>query len=135
MKIKLKWWWYLTPAYLTIWSVVFSSWNLIDGPGMMQAFGVDIGAPTSFIMLNSASRYVAIAVGMILGIWVFRTFHSILTVLLIRLVMDLLDLYSGLAAGLIDDSAGIVQSFIMFILPNLFAIVMLLRLRPISRRI
>ena len=129
MRLRLKWWWYIAPAYLTGWTTIFSLWNLIDGSGMMKVFGVDIGEPTPFIMLNSASRYVAIALGMILGIWVFRTFHSILTVLLIRLMMDLLDLYSGLVTGLIDSPVGIVQSCIMFILPNLFAILTLLKFR------
>ncbi|HBE68486.1 MAG TPA: hypothetical protein DDW52_10100 [Planctomycetaceae bacterium] len=46
---------------------------------MLDAFGVDIGEPAEFIMLNSAARYVAIGVGMLTGIWVFRTYHSIMT--------------------------------------------------------
>ncbi|AFY39195.1 hypothetical protein Lepto7376_2945 [[Leptolyngbya] sp. PCC 7376] len=134
MKLKLKWWWYIAPAYLTAWSVIFSAWNLIDGTGMMAAFQVDIGEPSTFIMLNSAARYVAIAVGMVLGIWIFRTFHSILTVLLIRLVMDALDLYSGLVSGLIDNPTGIMQSCIMFIFPNLFALWTLIQLTQSSRK-
>mgnify|MGYP001803613096 CR=1 FL=1 len=62
---------------------------------MMEAFGIDTGGASEFIMLNSASRYVAIGIGMIVGIWVFKTYHSILIVLLIRLSMDVLDLVSG----------------------------------------
>lgn len=127
MKLKLSWWWFIAPSYLTLWTIVFSIWNLIDGFGMMEAFGVDVGKPTEFIMLNSASRYLAIGVGMILGIWVFRTFHSILTALLIRLAMDLGDLYSGFAGGLIQDFSGLFQCFIMFLLPNIFAIATLRR--------
>lgn len=122
MQLRLKWWWYIAPAYLTLWTVIFSLWNLIDGSGMMNTFGVAIGTPSMFIMLNSAARYVAIAIGMIAGIWIFRTFHSIMTILLVRLTMDLLDLYAGLVSGVIDNPTGIVQSLMMFIVPNLFAI-------------
>ena len=80
-------------------------------------------------MLNSAARYLAIALGMVLGIWIFRTYHSLLLALLIRLCMDLLDLYAGLSAGIIDDATGVIQSLLMFILPNLFAIWSLQRFR------
>lgn len=125
MRPKLSWWWYIAPAYLTAWTVAFSLWNLIDGTGMMVAFGVEIGTPAEFIMLNSAGRYVALASAMLAGIWIFRTYASIMTALLARLVMDLLDLYAGLATGLIAGGSGVVQSFGMFLLPNLFAIVTL----------
>ena len=128
MKLKLKWWWYILPAYLTLWSVGFSLWNLMDGNGMMKAFGIDTGGASEFIMLNSASRYVAIALGMVIGIWIFRTYSSILTALVIRFVMDILDLYAGLQSGVIEDSTGIFQSFLMFLLPNLIAIFTLSRL-------
>jgi len=128
MKTTLKWWWYLLPAYLTLWSIVFSCWNLIDGNGMMEAFGIDTGGASEFIMLNSASRYVAIAIGMIVGIWVFKTFHSILTALIIRLTMDLLDLYSGLQAEIIQYPSGVIQSIGMFILPNAISILLLIRI-------
>lgn len=73
-------------------------------------------------MLNSAARYLAIAMGMVLGIWIFRTYHSIVLAWIIRLFMDLLDLVSGLSAGVIDDATGVIQYLLMFILPNLFAI-------------
>ncbi|MEM9215146.1 MAG: hypothetical protein AAGD25_12465 [Cyanobacteria bacterium P01_F01_bin.150] len=96
---------------------------------MMNAFGVDIGTPSRFIMLNSAARYVAIAIAMVVGIWIFGTFSSIMTALIVRLTMDILDLYAGLASGLIDSSTGVVQSCIMFILPNLVAIVTLIRIK------
>ncbi|WP_462252497.1 hypothetical protein [Ekhidna sp.] len=128
MKLKLKWWWYILPAYLTLWSIGFSLWNLFDGEGMMVAFGIDTGGASDFIMLNSASRYVAIGVGMIIGIWIFRTYSSILTVLIIRFVMDVLDLYSGLQADIIQDISGVVQSLLMFLIPNLLAIISLFRL-------
>ena len=133
MKMKLKWWWYIAPGYLTLWTIAFSLWNLADAEGMMTAFGVDTGGASEFIMLNSAARYVAIGIGMIFGIWIFRTFHSTLTALIIRLVMDLLDLYSGLKAGLIVDGGGVIQSLLMFIVPGLLAIYTLVRLKsPIS---
>ncbi|MEO0881727.1 MAG: hypothetical protein AAFY34_03245 [Pseudomonadota bacterium] len=125
MRPQLTWWWYIAPAYLTAWTVGFSAWNLIDGTGMMSTFGVDIGAPTAFIMLNSAGRYVALAAAMLVGIWIFRTYASIMTALIARLVMDALDLYAGLATGLIVDAIGVLQSVGMFLLPNLFAIVTL----------
>lgn len=130
MKLQLKWWWYILPAYLTLWSIAFSLWNLTDGPGMMEAFGIDTGGASTFIMLNSAARYVAIAVGMMVGIWIFRTFHSILLALIVRMVMDLLDLYAGVQAGIIVDASGVIQSMLMFILPNLISIGLLMRLNP-----
>ena len=132
MKIQPKKWWYIAPVYLTLWSVAFSLWNFVDGPGMMEAFGIDTGGASEFIMLNSAARYVAIAVGMVVGIWVFRTYHSILLALLVRLSMDLLDLVSGIQSGVIEDATGVVQSLIMFQLPNLFAIWSLQRFKNIQ---
>lgn len=128
MKLSLPIWWYIVPLYLTLWTIVFSGWNLIDGNGMMTAFGVDTGGASPFIMLNSAARYVAIGVAMILGIWIFRTYASIVTALGARLAMDGLDLYAGIQTGLITDITGIVQSLVMFILPNLFALYTLHRL-------
>ena len=129
MKLKPKKWWYIAPAYLTVWSVAFSLWNLVDAQGMMEAFKVDTGGASEFIMLNSAARYVAIAVAMVVGIWVFRTYHSILLALLVRLVMDVLDLVAGLSSGIITDATGVIQSLLMFILPNLFAIYTLRRFK------
>jgi len=128
MKLKLKWWWYILPAYLTLWSVGFSLWNLMDANGMMESFGIDTGGATEFIMLNSASRYVAIALGMVLGIWIFRTLHSMLLALLVRLSMDMLDLYSGLQAGIITDFTGVLQSLVMFLLPGALSIFLLIRM-------
>ncbi|MEM9675658.1 MAG: hypothetical protein AAF992_23910, partial [Bacteroidota bacterium] len=115
-------------AYLTLWSASFSLWSLLDSEGMMAIFGIDTGGSTAFILLNSASRYVAIAVGMVVGVWIFRTFHSILTALIVRLTMDILDLYSGLQAGVIESVDGIFQSAFMFLLPNLISIFLLIRL-------
>lgn len=113
------------PGYLTLWTVVFSVWSLIDGPGMMEAFQVDTGGASEFIMLNSAARYFAIAIAMILGIWVFGTYSSILTALLTRFTMDVLDLYAGWQTGLIADVTGVIQSLLMFLLPNLIAMIWL----------
>jgi len=130
MRLSLPLWWNITPAYLTLWTICFSLWSFVDGNGMMAAFGVDTGGASDFIMLNSAARYIAIGVAMTLGIWVFRTIASILTALATRLAMDLLDLVAGLQTGLIKDGAGIAQSFIMFLGPNLFAIATLMVLLP-----
>lgn len=125
MRLSLPIWWYLAPAYLTLWTIGFGLWNFIDGNGMMAAFGVDTGGASDFIMLNSAARYLAIAVCMVLGIWVFRTYAAILTALATRLSMDVLDLVAGLQTGLIAGAGGVARSFGMFLLPNLFAIVTL----------
>ncbi|MEJ8563137.1 hypothetical protein QTO30_19255 [Yoonia sp. GPGPB17] len=133
MRLRLPFWWYIAPAYLTLWTICFSLWNFVDGNGMMIAFGVDTGGASDFIMLNSAARYIAIGVAMILGIWVFRTFASILTALVTWLVMDLLDLVAGLQTGLITDGIGVAQSFIMFLGPNLFAIATLVILTRRAR--
>ncbi|MEQ8823947.1 MAG: hypothetical protein RIC14_06210 [Filomicrobium sp.] len=133
MRLKLPVWWYIAPAYLTLWTICFSLWNLFDGNGMMAAFGVDTGGASDFIMLNSAARYFAIAVAMILGIWVFRSFESILTALCTRLVMDLLDLAAGLQTGLIADWTGVAQSMSLFLVPNGFAIASLLYLNQKKR--
>ncbi|HAS43797.1 MAG TPA: hypothetical protein DCS93_25170 [Microscillaceae bacterium] len=127
MKLKLKWWWYIIPIYLTLWTLAFSLWNFVDGQGMMKAFGVATGGASEFIMLNSAARYLAIGVAMVAGIWFFRTYQTILLALLVRLVMDLLDLYAGLKVGLITNATGVIQSLIMFIIPGLIAIYTLYR--------
>lgn len=129
MRIKLTWWWYLLPGYLTIWTIIFSIWSFVDGQGMMDAFQVETGGASAFIMLNSAARYVAIAVAMILGIWVFGTYQSILMALLTRLSMDVLDLYAGLQTGLVQDALGIIQSLLMFLVPNLIAMIWLVKVR------
>ena len=126
-KLQLKWWWHILPAYLTLWSIGFSIWNLVDANGMMTSFGIDTGGATDFILLNSASRYVAIAVAMVLGIWVFRTFQTIMMALIVRLTMDALDLYSGLQAGVIESVSGVFQSAVMFLFPSLISIFLLVR--------
>ncbi|MDW3195301.1 MAG: hypothetical protein R8G66_23195 [Cytophagales bacterium] len=129
MRLQLKWWWYLLPGYLTLWTVAFSIWSFVDGQGIMEAFQVETGGASEFIMLNSAARYLAIAVAMILGIWVFRTYSSILTALLTRFTMDVLDLYAGWQTGLIVDVTGVIQSLLMFLLPNLIAIIWLVKVK------
>lgn len=128
-------WWFILPAYLTLWSVTFSFWNLADGDGMMRAFGIDTGGTSEFVMLNSASRYVAIALGMVVGIWGFKTVHSILTVLIIRLVMDILDLYSGIDTEVIAGLSGVFQSLLMFLIPNLISIILLIRFSSRSKSV
>jgi hypothetical protein len=80
-------------------------------------------------MLNSAGRYIALGVAMVLGIWIFRSYSSILTVLIARLSMDVLDLVAGLQAGIITDATGVIQSFLMFLLPNLISIWFLIRIK------
>ncbi len=127
-QVSLPAWWFILPAYLTLWSLAFSFWNLADGEGMMKAFTIETGGASEFIMLNSASRYVAIAMGMVVGIWVFKTLKSILTALIIRLVMDILDLYSGIATEVIVELSGVFQSLLMFLIPNLISIILLIRL-------
>ena len=122
-------WWFVLPGYLTLWTIVFSIYNFVDGNGMMTAFGIDTGGASDFIMLNSAGRYIALGVAMIVGIWVFRTFSSIMTALLARLGMDILDLIAGLQTGIITDFSGVTQSFLMFLLPNLLSIWLLIRFR------
>ncbi|MEM6804215.1 MAG: hypothetical protein AAF696_22615 [Bacteroidota bacterium] len=124
---KLPLWYWIFPAYLTLWTLLFSLYNLVDGNGMMEAFGIDTGGASDFIMLNSAGRYVALAVAMLVGIWLIRSFGSMLTALLARLSMDILDLWAGLSTGVIQDSMGVLQSFLMFLLPNLIAIGLLFR--------
>lgn len=126
---KIPNWWFILPAYLTLWTLLFSVYNFVDGNGMMETFGIDTGGASDFILLNSAGRYIALAVAMILGIWIFRTFKTILTVLLARLVMDILDLVAGLQAGIIVDTTGVIQSFLMFLLPNLMSIWLLFRFK------
>ena len=94
---------------------------------MMESFGIDTGGASQFIMLNSASRYLAIAVGMVVGIWFYRTYHSIMLALIVRLSMDLLDLYSGIEAEIILDILGVLQSLFMFIIPNLLTMLLLIK--------
>jgi len=121
MRVRVPLWWYIAPLYLTLWTLGFGVWNFVDGNGMMEAFGVDAGGASPFIMLNSAARYLAIGAGMVLGIWVFRTYASILTALGTRLVMDVLDLVAGLQTGLITNAVGAGQSFSLLLTPNAFA--------------
>ena len=134
-KLELPRWWYVAPAYLTVWSLVFSIWNLIDPEGLFDAFDIDTNDASEFVLLNSAARYVAVAVGMVVGIWIFRTFETILTALIVRLSMDLLDLYSGLRVDIIDDAAGVAQAFALFLIPDSFAIATLLWHRTRQTRI
>ncbi len=133
--IKLPLWWFILPAYLTLWTIGFSLYNLVDGNGMMKAFGIETGGASDFIMLNSAGRYLALAVVMLLGIWVFRTYRTILIALAARLAMDILDLVAGLKTGVISDSTEVVQSFLMFLLPNLISIFLLARFLNKQRKV
>ena len=133
--IKLPLWWFILPAYLTLWTIGFSLYNLVDGNGMMKAFGIETGGASDFIMLNSAGRYLALAVVMLLGIWVFRTYRTILIALATRLAMDILDLVAGLKTGVISDSTEVVQSFLMFLLPNLISIFLLARFLNKQRKV
>ena len=125
--ISIPIWWFILPSYLTLWTLGFSLYSFADGNGMMKAFGIDTGGASDFIMLNSAGRYIALAVVMVSGIWVFRTYRAMLTALFARLTMDALDLVAGLQTGIIVDTSGVVQSFLMFLLPNLISIFLLVR--------
>ena len=127
--VKLPNWWFVFPGYLTLWTVIFSVYSYLDGNGMMLQFGIDTGGATDFIMLNSAGRYLAIAVGMLVGIWIFRSYYSILTALAVRFCMDIMDLVIGIQTDVIQDMAGIVQSLLMFLLPGALAIGLLIKFR------
>ncbi|MEM9718906.1 MAG: hypothetical protein AAGA10_06655 [Bacteroidota bacterium] len=116
-------------TYITLWSICFSLYNYIDGDGMMDAFGMNTGGASAFIMLNSAGRYIALAIALIFGIGVFRSFFSILTALLAKLGMDVLDLIVGLKTEIIADFTGVIQSFLMFLLPNIISIWLLIRFK------
>lgn len=110
------------PALLTLWSIVFAIWFVIDGAGAFETFGIPTQAEP-FILQTSASRYLGIAAAMVLGIWIFRTPKSILTVLLARLVMDIFDTVAGFRTGMLEPNlSGFLQPFIMFLGPNLFTI-------------
>ncbi len=125
---KIPFWVLIYPALLTVWSIVFSIWFVIDGAGAFETFGIPTVAEP-FILQTSASRYLGIAVGMILGIWVFRTPKSILTALLARLMMDIFDTVAGFRTGMLSpDLVGFLQPFIMFLGPNLFTIFYIWRL-------
>lgn len=116
-------WLLIYPALLTLWSIVFASWFVIDGAGAFEAFGIPTQAEP-FILQTSASRYLGIAVGMVVGIWILRTPKSILTALLARLTMDIFDTIAGFRTGLLDPTLlGFLQPFIMFLGPNLFTII------------
>ncbi len=125
-ELSVQWWWYLLPGYLTIWSIIFGSWNFINGQAMFKAFKIEFDVSSiadSFIVKNSAARYIGIAAAMIVGIWLIGTPETIFTALVARLVMDIFDLIAGLQTGLLENKVtGSIQSFLMFILPNLIAI-------------
>lgn len=128
-ELSVAWWWYLFPAYLTIWSVVFGSWNFINGQAMFKAFKINFevnSVADNFVVKNSAARYLGIAAAMIVGIWLIGTPEAIFTALIARLVMDILDLVAGLQTGLLENRVtGSIQSFIMFLLPNLIALILI----------
>lgn len=124
-----QWWWYLLPAYLTLWSVGFGLWNFVDGQGMFKQFGIDftVNSPVkSFILKNSAARYLGIALALIIGVWLVRTPTAALTALAARLLMDILDWVAGLQTGILDKPlTGSLQSFLMFVGPGLVSIILL----------
>ena len=119
--LSLPWWWYILPAYLSIWSLVFGIWNFVDGTGMFKAFKINFKSQSvvdAFIIKNSAARYLGIAAALILGIWVFQTSEAVLTALIARLAMDALDLIAGLQTGLLEKPIpGAIQSSGMFLAP------------------
>ncbi|MEM7028688.1 MAG: hypothetical protein AAF629_03765 [Chloroflexota bacterium] len=120
---KIPIWVLIYPALLTLWSIVFAVWFIVDGAGAFEAFGIPTQAEP-FILQTSASRYLGIAAAMVLGIWVFRTPKSILTALLARLTMDIFDTVAGFRTGMLSpDLVGFIQPFLMFLGPNLFTII------------
>lgn len=122
-------WWYLFPLYLTGWSLIFGSWNFVNGQGMFKSFGMEFEVNTpvdEFILKNSAARYLGIGAALLVGVWLIGTPSAIFTALIARLVMDILDLVSGLQTGTIGNPVtGTIQSFLMFLLPNLIAIALI----------
>ncbi|MEM7127603.1 MAG: hypothetical protein AAF702_14820 [Chloroflexota bacterium] len=119
---KIPWWLLIYPALLTLWSIGFALWFLVDSVGAFATFGIPTQAEP-FILQSSAARYLGIAVAMILGIWIFRTPKSVLTGLIVRLTMDIFDTVAGFRTGLLDPNLmGFLQPFIMFLGPNLFTI-------------
>ncbi|MEM7799611.1 MAG: hypothetical protein AAF633_10510 [Chloroflexota bacterium] len=124
-----QWWWYLLPAYLTLWSIGFGIWNFVDGPGMFRQFKINFAGNTPadlFIIKNSAARYLGIAVALMVGIWVLRSPAAAFTALLARLLMDVLDWVAGLQTGILKNQlTGSIQAFLMFMGPGLLSIVLL----------
>jgi len=129
-ELSVEWWWYLFPGYLTIWSIIFGSWNFINGQAMFKAFKIEFDVSSiadAFVVKNSAARYLGIAAAMVVGIWLIGTPEAIFTALIARLVMDILDLVAGLQTGLLENRVtGTIQSFLMFLLPNLIALTLIL---------
>ena len=127
--LPTQWWWYLIPAYLTLWSIGFGIWNFVDGQGMFKQFQIDFqqtSAANEFVIKNSAARYLGIALALVIGIWLLSTPEAAFTALAARLLMDVLDWVAGLQTGILEKPVtGSIQSFLMFVGPNLLTIVLL----------
>ncbi|MBV7328815.1 hypothetical protein KFU94_11250 [Chloroflexi bacterium TSY] len=122
---KIPNWLLIYPALLTLWSIGFSIWFLVDSVGAFATFGIPTQAEP-FILQTSASRYLGIAMAMALGIWIFRTLKSVLTGLIVRLTMDIFDTVAGFRTSMLDPNLmGFLQPFVMFLGPNLFTIIYL----------
>lgn len=130
--LTLPWWWYILPAYLTVWSFVFATWNFFDGAAMFKAFKIDFSITSTadaFIIKNSAARYLGITAALIVGVFLFRTPEAIVTALVARFVMDVFDLVAGLQTGLLEKPVtGIMQSVAMFLAPNAIALILMFSL-------
>ena len=128
--LPTQWYWYLIPAYLTLWSIGFGLWNFVDGPGMFKQFNLGFEPRNhvgQFILKNSAARYLGIAIALLIGIWLLRSPEAALTALIARLLMDVLDLVAGLQTGTLENpTTGTIQSFLMFLGPNILTIILLL---------
>jgi len=124
--LAVNWWWYLLVGYLTIWSLGFGLWNFVNGQAMFKAFQIEFDVKNGvdeFIIKNSAARYLGIATALIVGVWLIGTPETAFVALMARLVMDIGDWIAGLQTGMLDNVVtGTLQSFAMFLAPNLIAI-------------
>ena len=120
--ITLPNWWYIIPTYLAVWSTVFGLWGYFGGQAAFDAFGLEVSAHP-FIYGVYGARYVGIAAGLWLALFLFRTEKAILTMLIVRLIMDVLDTIVGFQTGMMAlNITNLLTPFVMFLAPNLFSI-------------
>ena len=96
---------------------------------MFKQFQIDFqqtSAADEFVIKNSAARYLGIALALVIGIWLLSTPEAAFTALAARLLMDVLDWVAGVQSGILEKPVtGSIQSFLMFVGPNLLTIVLL----------
>jgi len=123
--LSVPWPLLIHPALITLWTTFFSLWFLIDSQGAFAAFDIATNAEP-FILQTSASRYVALAVALWLGVWILRTPETMFVALLARFSMDVLDTVAGLRTGLLEPTVtGFAQPLLMFLAPALVTLVWL----------